>query len=298
MTPPAPRVEEAFRYCRQVARSRARNFYYGLKLAPEPQRSALFTVYAWMRRADDLVDAAAGDGAAARRGVEAFRSATDAALAGRPDAGDPLWEALARTAADFPVDRSALHAMLEGQLEDLARPRYETFEEVREYCYRVASSVGLVCIGIWGCRDGAARALAVDRGIAFQLTNILRDFREDYDAGRVYLPEEDFRRHGLTAPALRRWSDTARCRAFVLEQVERAEEFYRRSADLERTLDGSALPTLWAMTTIYSRLLEKIRRDPWRIVAARRLRLSSLQKGLIALRARRLAAGKPAAAPA
>lgn len=284
-----PTVSEAARYCRRITRRRARNFYYGLKLAPEPQRSALFSIYAWMRRADDLVDGADDDTNGPLRNIEAFRCATDAALAGQIVDGDPLWVALADTATGFNVDREALYAMLDGQIDDLIGRRYQTFDQVREYCYRVASAVGLICIEIWGYRDPVARKLAVDRGIAFQLTNILRDYKEDYDSGRVYLPAEDFARHDLTPSQVRQWSDPSRCRQFILEQVERTKSFYVRSASLEGLITPSCRPALWAMTSIYRSLLRKIQRAPQRIIIGRRLRLSPLRKGAIALRARCLA---------
>ncbi len=283
------RVREALRHCRRITRRRARNFYYGLKLAPEPQRSAIYALYAWMRRADDLADGAPGAAGTAEwrlQKIEAFRAATDAALAGEVPDDDPVWVALSHTAATFKIRREALHAMLDGQIEDLKIRRYETFREVREYCYRVASTVGLVCIDIWGYADPVARDLAVDRGIAFQLTNILRDFKQDYDAGRVYLPLEDFARNELVPEDLRRWSDPRRCTRLVLEQVERAKSFYDRSAALEGLITPSCRPTLWAMTTIYRSLLAKVERVPGRIVADRRLRLNSLQKGTVAIRAR------------
>lgn len=280
-----PKLADAFRWCRDVTRRRARNFYYGLKLTPEPQRSALYAIYAWMRRADDLVDAA-GDGDDPRGELAAFRSATDAALGGRAPGGDPLWTALAATAEHFDVDRAALHTMIEGQIGDVAARQFRSFDDVRDYCYRVASTVGLLCIGIWGYRDPAARDLAVDRGIAFQLTNILRDYREDYDAGRVYLPIDDFDRHGITPAVLRRWGDPAPCSRFTLEQAARARSYYRRSAALEEMITPSCRPTLWAMTRIYERLLFKIEREPARIISGHRLRLSSWRKGAIALRAR------------
>ncbi len=278
----------ALRTCRAITRRRARNFYYGLKLAPEPQRSALFAIYAWMRRADDLVDGG-DDAAGLRQRIEAFRAATDAALAGDPVDEDPVWVALGETAAAFDLHRDALHNMLDGQIEDLSGRQYETFQEVREYCYRVASTVGLVCISIWGYDDPDAPALAIDRGIAFQLTNILRDYKEDYDAGRVYLPVEDFGRHDLTPRCLRQWTDPPRCRRFVLDQVERAKSFYAQSVPLDRMITSSCRPTLWAMTTIYRTLLDKIDRLPRRIVATGRLRLSSVRKGAIAIKARWIA---------
>ncbi len=279
-------VSEAMRYCRKVTRRRARNFYYGLKLAPEPQRSALYTIYAWMRRADDLVDGAADDAGLRLQNIEAFRDATDAALAGQAPDDDPLWIALKQTAEGFNLQLDALHSMLDGQIEDLSGRRYQTFEEVREYCYRVASTVGLLCLDIWGYEDPAARDHAVERGIAFQLTNILRDYKEDYDAGRLYLPAEEFARHDLTPEQLRHWSDPPRCGRFVLEQVERVESFYVQSSPLDHMITPSCRGALWAMTTIYRSLLKRIERDPWRIVLGNRLRLSPLRKGTIALRAR------------
>lgn len=284
-----PTVSEASRYCRRITRRRARNFYYGLKLAPEPQRSALFSIYAWMRRADDLVDGTTDDTNRPLRNIEAFRCATDAALAGQIVDDDPLWVALADTATGFNVHREALYAMLDGQIDDLIGRQYQTFDQVREYCYRVASAVGLICIEIWGYRDPVARGLAVDRGIAFQLTNILRDYKEDFDSGRVYLPAEDFARHDLTPSQVRQWSDPSRCREFILEQAERAKSFYVRSASLDRLITPSCRPALWAMTSIYRSLLRKIQRAPQRIIVGRRLRLSPLRKGAIALRARCLA---------
>jgi phytoene synthase len=281
-------LAEALRHCRDVTRRRARNFYYGLKLTPEPKRSALYSVYAWMRRADDLVDSAADEAGGRQQAIDALRTATDAALGGADVGDDPLWVALSDSASRYDMPRDAFHGVLDGQVEDLTGRRYETFDELRRYCERVASTVGLICISIWGYRNPAARELAVDRGIAFQLTNILRDYRQDYDAGRVYLPQEDFDRHRLTPTLLRKWDEPARCRSLVLEQVARTQSFYDRSAPLEGMITPDCRPTLWAMTTIYHGLLEKLGRFPRRIVSDQRLRLSSVRKGMIALRAKQV----------
>jgi 15-cis-phytoene synthase len=287
------RLDQALRYCRDVTRARARNFYYGLKLSPEPQRSALFTMYAWMRRADDLVDLPPGEVLngqvdALRARLEAFRAATRTALAGHPVDDDLLWVALPSIMGRFQVHAQDLHAMLDGQLDDLSIKRYETFEQLRGYCYNVASTVGLICVGIWGYDDPRARERAVERGIAFQLTNILRDFKQDYDGGRVYLPQEDFARHGLDAATLRRWGEPERCERFVREQVTRAESFYQRSQVLDAMITARCRPTLWAMTQIYHRLLAKIQAAPAQMVGARRIRLGALRKCGIALQARRM----------
>lgn len=278
------RVAAALEHCRRVTRARARNFYYGLKLLPEPQRSATYAVYAWMRMADDLVDALPAKSSA--KEVEAFRSQTEQAMAGRvTDGDDPLWVALADTAARFDLRTDDFNHMLDGQLEDLTHQRYETFEQLRHYCYCVASTVGLVCIDIWGYDNAAARELAIDRGIAFQLTNILRDYRQDFDQGRVYLPAQEFVAAGITPEALREWKDPLLCESFLKGQLERAEGFYRRSAGLDAMITPQCRPTLWAMTTIYHRLLQKMARQPQFVITSRRVRLSAWQKGLIALRA-------------
>ncbi len=279
-------VSEALRHCGQVTRRCARNFYYGLKLTPEPQRSALFTLYAWMRRADDLVDDLQDSSSLRLRKIEAFRDATERALAGTGDYDDPLWIALADVAARFDLQSDALYLMLDGQVDDLAGRQYETFEQVREYCYRVASSVGLLCIKIWGYDHPAAPALAEERGIAFQLTNILRDYREDYDAGRIYLPAEDFARYELTPQELRDWANPQVCAQFVRTQTERARSFYDRSAPLDQMITSSCRPSLWAMTAIYQSLLVKIEEDPAQIITSRRIRLGAWQKSMIAVRAK------------
>jgi 15-cis-phytoene synthase len=273
-------------HCAELTRRHTRNFYYGLKLLPEPKRSAMYAVYAWMRRADDLAD---GQCASPQQQVDRFRRTTHAAMEGHvpEEAGDdPMWRAFAVVARRFNLDPHLLESMIDGQLDDLKHRRYATFDELREYCYRVASTVGLLCIDIWGYHDDAARDLAIERGIAFQLTNILRDFREDYDHGRVYLPEEDFARHGLTPADLRSWAQPDACRSLVLEQVERAEAHYMQSAPLDELISPDTQPTLWAMTRIYHGLLRKIAAHPQRIVSERRVRLSAAHKAAIALAAR------------
>jgi phytoene synthase len=276
----------ALEHCRAVTRARARNFYYGLKLLPEPKRSALYAIYAWMRRADDMVDGVEASGADLKERLEEFAAQTEAAIGGRPPSPDPLWEALAYTAAVFPIPVQPFRMLLEGQRDDVRLHRYETFEDLRHYCHCVASTVGLLCIEVWGYTDPAAPELARERGIAFQLTNIIRDYAQDFDQGRVYLPLEDFRGAGLAPEDLRRWSRPAECAAFIGAQVERAQGFYRRSASLERLISPECRPTLWAMTAIYRGLLEKAAAEPARVALGPRLRLSSLAKASIAIRAR------------
>ncbi|MCA9295654.1 MAG: squalene/phytoene synthase family protein, partial [Phycisphaerales bacterium] len=188
MAPRSPRLQEAYDWCEQLTRQRARNFYYGLKLSPEPQRSALYAIYAWMRHADDIVDDASHGPDVARTELAAFRASTVDVITAEREPDEPLWRAVRDVVQRFGLDITLLHDMLDGQLADLDWSPYESFDQLRHYCYQVAGTVALTCIEIWGYTDTAAREYAIDRGVAFQLTNIMRDFREDYDAGRVYLP--------------------------------------------------------------------------------------------------------------
>lgn len=282
---------EAFAACAQVVRSRARNFYYGLRLTPEPRRSAIYSVYAWMRAADDAADAPASIGDR-RAALARFAANTERLLRREAvESPEPFWHALGATIAHFPVPARVFRDMLAGLEDDLAARPVTTEADLERYCYRVASTAGLACLSIWGLRPGAdrerAEALAIRRGQAFQRTNILRDFAQDFDdtPRRVYLPAEAFARHGLTPESLRAWSEPSRCAALVLEQAAIARAHYDGSAELESLVSADCAPTLWAMTRIYSGLLGVIEADPARIVSAARVRLSSASKAAIALRA-------------
>ena len=191
-------LARSFTYCKDVARSRARNFYYGIKVMPEPKRSAMHAVYAWMRAADDLADRADTDSAGPSKTtlIERFRQFTRDALdpsspgtmgAVQDDTEHaPMWPAVRKTFLDYRIPAGPLDDMIAGQLLDQHVTRYDTFAQLYDYCYKVASTVGLVCINVWGY-DGseATRKLAEERGIALQLTNILRDVVEDARGGRA-----------------------------------------------------------------------------------------------------------------
>ncbi len=283
-------LSAAISKCEEVTRLRARNFHYGLRLTPPDRRWAMYAVYAWMRQADDLADEAGVDRAERERRMHAFRTDTDAAFAGSPDASQPTMLAIAEAVRRFNLQPDEFHDMLAGQWGDLDAARFDTWEELRDFCYRVAGTVGIVCIRVWGFHDPEALKLAVDRGIAFQLTNVLRDLREDLDGSRCYLPLREYAAIELTPEQLRAWAPSDRSREFVLAQVERARQHYRRSEPLDRMIDPACLPTLWAMTEIYRGILDQIAANP-RIVVSGRARLSSLRKAWIAWRATRM---KPA----
>lgn len=279
-------IADAYRVCAEITRDRARNFYYGLRITPEPRRSAIYAIYAWLRHADDEAD----DAAAAPRSASHLarrRAGLERLLRGEPAPAEPVWIALADTLRRYPVDPQDLVEMLDGLDEDTRHGGYATRADLERYCRRVASTVGLICIAIWGLRPGVdqarARELAVRRGVAFQLTNILRDFAEDYDAGRVYLPEEVFRRHGLTPEQLRRWTDPQRCDAMLGELAAWARAEYDACLPLDAMIDPACAPTSRAMLCIYSGLLRKIEQRPERVVGADRIRLHAAHKAAIAL---------------
>ena len=195
-------IDQSYRYCARVARSRARNFYYCFVLLSSQQRNAMCAIYAFMRHCDDLSD----EPGATRAALDAWRIEMEEVLAGNPG-NHPLWPAFRHTVRRFGIPHQYLREMIEGVSSDLEPRRLETFDELYRYCYQVASVVGLTMIHIFGFDTPSALPLAEKCGVAFQLTNILRDLREDAGRGRIYLPAEDLRRFGvpeddICAPAI------------------------------------------------------------------------------------------------
>lgn len=277
-----PALAASASHCADIVRREARNFYHGLKLAPEPRRSALYAVYAWMRRADDLVD----DGGPDRiEQIAAFRAATERAFAGQVPDRDPMWPALVCSITDHALARGDFDGMLDGQLLDAEHRPCRDWEEARQFCDLVAGTVGRTCTRIFGASDPEAMRLSTDRGIAFQLTNILRDLREDHRMGRCYLPADELAKAGLDITSLLAWSDAPRCTAFMQSQLDRCMAHYRSSAPLDGMIDWSCRPTLWAMTAIYGGIARRINDRPQSVVEGR-VALPALSKVLVALRAR------------
>lgn len=291
-------LAEAHTHCRRVTAEHGKNFYVGLRLTPEPRRSALFAMYAWMRAGDDAVDEA-GEVEARQVALERFEQRTRQVLQaidegkGLPDEllSEPMWTAFAGAVGMYGIEASWIWEMVQGLSDDLTVHDYERDEDLRRYCYRVASTVGLVCMAIWGLREGVdvdrARELAIERGQAFQRTNILRDFAEDFDAepSRVYVPRECFLKHDLTPVDLRSWAKPKACEALYQEQIGKARQAYEASAELNEMIDASCVPTLWAMTRIYRGVLERIAMDPRRSALGERVGLTGGQKLRIGLAA-------------
>ncbi len=286
MTRLDPEIARGYDACGRIVRSRARNFWYGLRLTPEPRRSALYAIYAWMREADDIADEERATPESRRGELAAFRDRTHRVFVGETGA-DPQWRAFGDAIQRYRLDREPFDAMIDGQDADLDWENCPDRPTLERFCWQVASTVGLICVRIWG-NDGSPEVdrMAVDRGKAFQLTNILRDLREDRQRGRTYVPADELDAAAMGIDDLLAWRDPVRCREFVRGQVAHAEARFEASAGLEAHLDGPCRATSWAMTEIYHELLRRIDRDPERIVRTR-VSLGSIRKMSIAWRARR-----------
>ncbi|MBS0210336.1 MAG: phytoene/squalene synthase family protein [Planctomycetes bacterium] len=286
-------LEASFRACQQLTRRTATNFYYSFLTLPRAKRRAMHALYAFMRVTDDIGDSDIEntDFASARETtVEARRNAltqwrhvVDAALAGHAT-DDPYLPALVDTVQHFAIPLSSLTAVIDGVAMDLDERRYETFDELAGYCEHVASAVGLACIHIWGFdRSTAALEAARSCGIAFQLTNILRDLPEDAAAGRLYLPAEDLRRFDYTFDDLCRGVCDPRFDRLMEFEIARAEQFYCASRPLAGHLSTDGRRAFCAMLEIYHGLLAEIRRRDGDVFS-RRVSLSSWRKWTIAAR--------------
>ena len=261
-------LDHAYAICRGVTRSQAKNFYYAFLVMPREKRNALCAVYAFMRHCDDLSDDAAMPVEQRWEKLQEYREQMHQVLQGRAT-DDPVLMALADAAQHFKIPPELLDQLVQGTLMDLKQSvagaplTFADFDELARYCYHVASVVGLITIRIFGYRDPKAEPLAERLGIAFQLTNIIRDIREDALLGRVYLPQEDLARFGRSAAELAparlgngfaaaHWQDVLRYEA------DRARELYRAADELIPLIDEDCQPALWTLATIYRRLLDKI----------------------------------------
>jgi phytoene synthase len=274
-------LEASYSYCRSVARRRAKNFYYSFLLLPRPKRDAICAMYAFMRYCDDLSDApeAAGDPQQARAAIEHWRAGLASALDGR-FGPHPLWPAFRDAVETYGIPREYFFDMIDGVTSDLEPRRIQTFSELYRYCYQVASVVGLAIVHIFGFRSPQALPLAEKCGVAFQLTNILRDVGEDAGHGRIYLPAEDLERFGVDAGNLRRTKGFLELMRF---EAARAREYYRKSQPLIGMVDESSRASLWALIEIYSRLLERIEHSDFDVLS-RRVRLPAWGKAWIVAR--------------
>ena len=273
-------------FCARVAARGAKNFYPSFLLLPADRRRSMYALYAFLRRTDDIADEP-GPFQAKRSGLDAWRSALDDALHGGPGGASwPGWPALADAVARHGIPARCLHVVIDGVAMDLEPRDFETFEELRSYCYRVASVVGLCCLHIWGYRsdNGRAESLAETCGIALQLTNILRDVREDALNGRVYLPQEELRRHGVARDDLLAPTVSPALRRLLQLEAYRAYDHYDRSLSLIPLVHPAGRPMLRAIVSIYRALLDEIVRRDYEVLRAR-VAVPAWRKALIVIRA-------------
>jgi phytoene synthase len=264
-------VEESYAWCEGIARTQAKNFYYSFLLLARPQRRAMCAIYAFMRYCDDLSD---DEGISDRAGAIArWRGDLKAALQGR--AGEhAVWPAFIDAVERYRIPHQYFFDMIEGVSSDLEPRRIATFEELYGYCYHVASVVGLTIIHIFGFKSPQALELAEKCGIAFQLTNILRDVREDAGKNRVYLPAEDLERFGVSAETL---EPRDRFRKLMEFEANRARGYYEQSAPLIGLIDAGSRPSLRALIGIYRRLLDRIVASNYDVLE-RRIRIPTWEK--------------------
>jgi 15-cis-phytoene synthase len=277
------KVSLSYAECRRVAKNSASNFYYAFFMLPQAKRDALCALYAFMRLVDDVSDAV-GIEDDRKRGLARWRAALDAAVAGDVS-GHPILPAFADTINRFHIPPRYFHDLISGAEMDLTVSNYATFERLREYCYRVAGTVGLTCLHVFGYDDPHAPDLAEKLGIAFQLTNILRDVPKDYEMGRIYLPQEDLEKFGVRPEELARGPLTPAVRDLFAFEAGRAWSFYREGAKLIPDVHSDARAALWALARIYSGLLRRIEARGYDVFSER-VRLSTPEKTGILLRAR------------
>ena len=302
-------VRAAYEHCEQVTKTQARNFSYGIALLPGDKRRALSAVYAYARRIDDIGD---GDLPPAVKlvALTASREEISSLIAGTaPPAGDLVLQALADAAGRMPIPLAAFLELIEGCEADVHGKAYETFDDLEHYCRCVAGSIGRLSLGVFGVADPATAAPLADAlGVALQLTNILRDIREDLGNGRVYLPAEDLEKFGCTLdPARPPWwgiqppgvqppgtqppgtqpppaGDTSGLEQLIQFEADRARRWYATGLRLLPLLDWRSAACTGAMAGIYLRLLDHLAATPG-VVLQRRMSLPGQEKIMVAVRA-------------
>ncbi len=283
-TPAPAQLTMAYSVCRGITRASAKNFYYAFLILPKRKRQALCAVYAFMRRCDDIADDPGLSAAERRHKLDTWLEALHRSQQGNPS-DDPILLALSDAQRSFNVpagllDELALGTAMDVVESDVHTPvspdaacpltvQYETFDDLKLYCRRVASVVGLVCIHIFGYRDPAAEPLAEQCGLAFQLTNIIRDVKEDAAMGRVYFPGEDLSKFGLSAASLMTASDSAEIRPLLAFEADRAREYYKSGDQLISYISEDSQPALYVLVNIYRKLLEKISGKDYDVFTAR-----------------------------
>ena len=300
-------LQAAYRACREIARHEAKNFYYAFLALPRAKHNAICAVYAFMRHADDLSDDESFPRSERRRRLAAWLASWQRAANGEPTT-DPVFLAQDDTRQGFGISLELLDQLVQGTAMDLDPSRdredaldtYATFDDLYQYCYLVASVVGLVCIRIFGYQNPQAEQLAEELGVAFQLTNILRDVREDAERSRLYLPLDDIAAHSLTPEAIlaQKGAPGSALQALLAYEAARAERFYHSGMLLVPMIASDSRPALRVLIRIYHRLLERIVKARFNVFTQRISvptgeKLAILASGLFEVARARLLGGRP-----
>ncbi len=279
--PVSPTVNEAYAFCRTIAHRYGSNFSVGFRFLPPVKRRAVYAAYAWCRWADDIADEPSDSTASVLDRLAAWQDELDATYAGRPS--HPITLALADALQYFAIPKSAFVALVDGCRQDMVKTRYETFDELLQYCELVASSISDISLAIYGYQTPAAIDHGRNLATALQLTNVTRDVADDLDRDRIYLPQEELRQFGVTERDLFDRRDSEAMRRLIEFQIERAAGYFRAAEPLIRELSFDArFPTL-LMGGVYATVLTKLRRDPL-VVLRKRLSLSRVQKIIVVAR--------------
>ena len=250
-----------------LTRRSGSNFYYSFLFLPRRKREAMYGLYAFCRTVDDAVDQGPAPPSEQRRVLAEWRTELARAYEGHPR--QPIAIHLAEVVRAFPVSRQHLEAILDGVEMDIDKRRYATFEDLYEYCYRVAAAVGLASIEIFGYTDPRARDYAVNLGVALQLTNILRDLKADGERGRIYLPQDELRRFGYSEEDLLRGRYTPAYLQLMRFQADRTQAYYRAARSALPRVDRRRLVAAQIMGAIYHALLREIEARRFRVFGDR-----------------------------
>jgi phytoene synthase len=265
-------IDDAYSFCRDVAHKHGANFSVGFRFLPKVKRRAVYAAYAYCRFADDIADDP-GDGL--RERLDAWQVELDACYAGSPT--HPITIALADALQHFAIPKSAFVALIDGCRQDLVQSRYDTFEDLLHYCELVAASISDISLAIFGYRTGAAIEHGRSLSTALQLTNVTRDVGDDLARDRIYLPQEDLRRFGVSERDLFARHESPEMRQMIEFQIERAERYFHAAEPLLEELEFDARFPVLLMGGVYATVLSKLRKDPL-VVIRRRLSLSKWQK--------------------
>jgi phytoene synthase len=243
------KIEHAYAEVERITRERARNFAFGIMVLPKPKRRAIAAIYAFAREVDDIADGDAPPEEKLARLSELHQRLDE------PPDDRAMWVALADARARFPISAQALPDFVDGGLMDLDRQRYDSFDELRDYCAHVAGAVGVACIGVYGAdRPQQAESL----GVALQLINVMRDVREDWELGRVYLPQEDLAAHGVTEADIAAGLVTPAWQSLMAYQGARARTYLADGLQLLRSLDRRSAACVGTFAGLYRATLERI----------------------------------------